>query len=397
MNDLESLQQLKKRESLIQEEDKLRTIIENNLSENDILLDNLNLLSNQTPFSTLSSLVDYSFRNEYKLNNIIKTMDKSKPFLLITAGTSASGKSNFKRNTIDPLVSTIEISIDDIIENDDKYKEKILEIIIDNDLYLGPEPKLGLPGRLNNRDLLQNDEVIDKFHEAYFSVKKNVEHKRMNNLHKAIENRKNIIIETTGKGIPFKYLNQFKGYNIIFLYILVSNAELRNNNITRAENKILSFMRDVDANPAPRLPNVMNINIVKKNESMLYTLNEIRKICSDNFDQCNGIDDLKKEECKEICKNNEITLVVYNNDRRLRKPSLMYDHKQDKDFTEEYFNYIVNSILYPPKKNRVYKSVRTVKSLGGKKKKRTHKKKNKNKSKKNLKKLKIKNKSKKIK
>ena len=134
MNDLESLQQLKKRESLIQEEDKLRTIIENNLSENDILLDNLNLLSNQTPFSTLSSLVDYSFRNEYKLNNIIKTMDKSKPFLLITAGTSASGKSNFKRNTIDPLVSTIEISIDDIIENDDKYKEKILEIIIDNDL-----------------------------------------------------------------------------------------------------------------------------------------------------------------------------------------------------------------------------------------------------------------------
>ena len=75
----------------------------------------------------------------------------------------------------------------------------------------------------------------------------------------------------------------------------------------------------------------------------------------------------------------------------------MYDHRKNKDFTEEYFNYIVNSILYPPKRSRVYKSVRKVESLGGKKKKRTHKKKNKNKSKKNVKKLKIKNKSKKIK
>ena len=54
---------------------------------------------------------------------------------------------------------------------------------------------------------------------------------------------------------------------IIFLYILVPNNELRSNNITRAENKILSFMSDVDANPAPRLTNINNINIVKKNEA----------------------------------------------------------------------------------------------------------------------------------
>ena len=79
MDDLELLQKIKKRESLIEEEDKLRTSIENNLSENDIPLDNLNLLSDQTPFSTLSSLVDYSFRNDYNLQDILMTMDKSKP------------------------------------------------------------------------------------------------------------------------------------------------------------------------------------------------------------------------------------------------------------------------------------------------------------------------------
>lgn len=385
MNDLERLVKQKQRESLIKEENELTSTIENDLIANELDLDNLNLLTQQIPVNTLTSIVEHSFRNDYKLDNVLKNMNRNKPFLLITAGTTGSGKSNFKRRIVDTLLSTVEISIDDIIENDNQYKNMIIDIILQYDLYLGPEKDRGLPGRLNNVELLESDDVIHAFNEAYFSVKEKVQDERIHNLRTAIKDKKNIIIETTGKSIPFKYLNMFEDYNIIFLYILVPNNELRSNNITRAENKILSFMSDVDANPAPRLTNINNINIVKKNEDMLNILNEIRKICSGEYEICD-------EKCKEICDTNNISLVIYNNNRKLSTPLLVYNHITDNNYTEEYFKYIVNNILYPSTRSRIYKkSARRVKSLGGKRKKRTHKKKNKNKSKKNLKKTKDKN------
>ena len=204
MNDLERLVKQKQRESLIKEENELTSTIENDLIANELDLDNLNLLTQQIPVNTLTSIVEHSFRNDYKLDNVLKNMNRNKPFLLITAGTTGSGKSNFKRRIVDTLLSTVEISIDDIIENDNEYKNMIIDIILQYDLYLGPEKDRGLPGRLNNVELLESDDVIHAFNEAYFSVKEKVEHKRIHNLRTAIEYKKNIIIETTGKSIPFK-------------------------------------------------------------------------------------------------------------------------------------------------------------------------------------------------
>ena len=67
----------------------------------------------------------------------------------------------------------------------------------------------------------------------------------MNDVTEAVKKRKNIIIETTGKKLPLKYLNNVKGYNIIFLYILIPEENQREMVKTRTTTKLVSFMTDV--------------------------------------------------------------------------------------------------------------------------------------------------------
>ena len=152
----------------------------------DIDTSDLHLLERDIPINTLTSMFETPFMpvNEYSLRSILYKMDsnyyqeglgsdKIKPFLLITAGAPASGKSNFKRRTIDKLLNTVEISIDDYVENDTTYKNEVIDIILDWDLYIGPNKSTGEAGRINpdNADLLDHPELIEAFNKSYFSAK----------------------------------------------------------------------------------------------------------------------------------------------------------------------------------------------------------------------------------
>lgn len=394
---------LKRRDSILKDETKLRNEIQRSESKADIDTSDLNLLERDIPINTLTSMFETPFMpiNEYSLRRILYKMDsnyyqegigsdKTKPFLLITAGAPASGKSNFKRRTIDKLLKTVEISIDDYIENDTTYKNEVIDIILDWDLYIGPNKSTGEAGRINpdNADLLDHPDLIEAFNRSYFSAKKRHDNERMNDVREAVEKKKNIIIETTGKKLPLKYLNNVKGYNIIFLYILIPEEKQREMIKTRATTKLVSFMTDVDNNPAPRLPNTAETNLTEKNEYMIYILNEIRTICEckrgetyefnlDNYDPENVW-----AQCEDVCKSNNVTLVVYNNYKELPNPILVYDHSRDYHIDEETFNGIIHGILTPKPINIVNRKTLRRYGLGGKKKKRTHKKKNKKKNKK---------------
>ena len=398
---------LKRRDSIINNENSIRKEIQKSESKADIKTSDLNLLERDIPINTLTSMFETPFMpvNEYSLRRILYKMDsnyyqegiasdKTKPYLLITAGAPASGKSNFKRRTIDQLLNTVEISIDDYVENDTTYKNEVIDIILDWDLYVGPNKSTGEAGRINpdNRDLLDHPELIEAFNRSYFSAKERHENERMNDVIEAVKKRKNIIIETTGKKLPLKYLNNVKGYNIIFLYILIPEEKQREMIITRATTKIVSFMNDVDNNPAPRLPNTTETNISEKNEDMIDILNDVRAICEckreeiyefnvDNYDPDNIW-----AQCEDVCKSNNVTLVVYNNYKKLPNPILVYDHTRDYHFDQRMFNSIIHGVLHPRPINIVNKKTLRRYGLGGKKKKITHKKKNKKKSKGNLKK-----------
>ena len=162
--------------------------------------------------------------------------------------------------------------------------------------------------------------------------------------------------------------------------------------ITRATTKIVSFMNDVDNNPAPRLPNTTETNISEKNEDMIDILNDVRAICEckreeiyefnvDNYDPDNIW-----AQCEDVCKSNNVTLVVYNNYKKLPNPILVYDHTKDYHFDQRMFNSIIHGVLHPRPINIVNKKLLEDMGWEVKKKKITHKKKNKKKSKGNLKK-----------
>ena len=459
MDELERLQEIKtideRERSIVEEEDISRNMgFEDYRRTNEIDVENLHLIKDKIPLNTLSSLFPpppFMPVNGINLDNILNSMDKSrlfdrvnsKPFLIITAGTVASGKSNFKRNTIDKTIEKtsvkgsgllVEISIDELIENEQQYKNEIQNIINNYELYLKKNNATGQPGRINpdTRHLLKDERVLNEFNDAYFSAKKRVVSNREDILNESIRNRNNILIETTGKKIPFKYLTKVKDYNIIFAYVLVENQETRTKIETRANNKILSFCRGLEQekedkkkglppkkNPAPRLPNTIMSNVVDINKDMLMVLNDLRNSvcnCKKYEEYDDTVTEIPKEYlydsdnndiepwdlCQSISKyNNNITLLIYNNDDRLPSPLLVYDHSKDYHYDELTFNTIVNGVLYPEARrnvNRVNRKTLRRVSLpkrGGKKNKRTHKKKNKKKSKKNLKKLKVKNKSKK--
>lgn len=178
-----------------------------------------------------------------------------KPKLVITVGPTGSGKATLieevgKYLGIDDWEQFL---IDDYVENDPTYKEKVLEIL----------------DSLSGLNILNtpSDDLYQLFGNAYFSVRKGegcgfagkggCEARFDKELDEAIGNGKNIIFETTGTYFPKWLVEKTDGkYDIILAYTLVNLCSLFQRNRNRAFVQSEQFIKDPEKYPAPRLPNV---------------------------------------------------------------------------------------------------------------------------------------------
>lgn len=325
----------------------------------------------------------YSDRYEYPNTDIAETIikmseyddygnDISKPFLLLTLGPTGVGKSNFKRKMIDeklPEMNFVEISIDEDVENEEQYKEDVISILYETNIWNVKNDTF------YDKKSIEDPKVVEQFNVAYKKSKDRQRGKRDYKINKAIQNKENVIIETTGKDIPNTYIDRFKDYNIIFIYIIIPNTEIKDSVWLRFTTSTYSFMKDTDNKPAPRLPDTGLKNIVELCQEIIRIAYYLRRICLNrlktiddysgdirNFertrddyitlDKFNRKKDNKlKIKCGSINDDKRFGLIVYNNDKKLNYPKAIYNHMDNSHINDKYFRYIMERALFPDKKD----------------------------------------------
>ena len=200
----------------------------------------------------------------------------SKPYLIVTLGPTGSGKSLLIEHTISYLglnPTYTKILIDDLVENNPKYKKKVLSIIHEVFKECQKEGKFCQDIKCTKCDTssyYQNPtkNLLDKFQTAYYTTRKeancvigstlNCDDQNDLILKNAIKNNDNIIFETTGGYIPSWLISSpyiTSKYQILFSYSIVSFNELIRRNTGRTIKSIDDFLVN-RSNPAPRLPDI---------------------------------------------------------------------------------------------------------------------------------------------
>tara|TARA_B100001287_G_scaffold272079_1_gene273271 strand:+ start:117 stop:881 length:765 start_codon:yes stop_codon:yes gene_type:complete len=204
-----------------------------------------------------------------------------KPTLVITMGSTGSGKSKLAKEMIDKLQlkNPKFFLIDDYVENDKKYKQKIKKFSRNKNA----KSKLRKPDK----------KTLKYFEKSYFSVRNNGCKKKLKNktipkkkcvdldekgcnlllsieLNNAILKKENIIFETKGEYYPkwlIKAIKACNNYNIVIAGVKVSLNNLIKRNKNRAIEGMELFLKDTNKNPAPRLPDVSEKSL--KNQKLL--------------------------------------------------------------------------------------------------------------------------------
>jgi|688.fasta_scaffold01464_35 hypothetical protein len=264
----------------------------------------------------------------------------NKPYIIITLGPTGSGKTKLIKETISYLglkKNYVKILIDDLIENNNKYKEKILSIM--NDILDKCEKEAKIKN--NKCDIISyyinpTEELLKVFEAAYFSVRneENLNIKNDNILKRAIKNKRNIVFETTGRYIPKwllsePYINE--DYNVIFSYSITPFDKLINRNINRTIDSIKIFDND-NTKPAPRLPDI-EYNRFKK---IVY---EIKNTLTEIYMNCINIMKYKKNICGD---KNINTLLIFDNSESQMK--IAFD-SNNKRLSRGEFNKLLNMLF----------------------------------------------------
>jgi hypothetical protein len=275
---------------------------------------------------------------------ITNALSKSpKPYFIITAGATGSGKTKLVDETKKYLnienVDMVTILVDNLVENDDKYKKKILEIIN------------SIKTECNNNDDCEKekytnptDTLYKKFSDAYFTTRKEENCKSVNNTNKlscddlndqniknAIKERKNIVFEFTGSYIPTWLLDSkwiADEYIIVITYSLVTLNNLVERNKSRAYKSVKDFYVDNNMT-APRLPNVSY-------DAFKPILINIYNILKELYNLC--IIQYNKDKCGE--KKIDQLLIFDNNGTSLIN---IFDSKQKTFTMDEFTNLIKKS------------------------------------------------------
>ena len=250
-----------------------------------------------------------------------------KPTLVITMGSTGSGKSKLAKEMIDKLQlkNPKFFLIDDYVENDKKYKQKIKNFSRNKNA----KSKLRKPDK----------KTLKYFEKSYFSVRNNGCKKKLKNktipkkrcvdldekgcnlllsieLNNAILKKENIIFETKGEYYPkwlIKAIKKCNNYNIVIAGVKVSLNNLIKRNKNRAIEGMELFLKDTNKNPAPRLPDVSEKSL--KNQKLLLnkTLkNIILKGCIKG----------NKKDIDYCSKYSIDRLLIFNNNKKLK---IIYD------------------------------------------------------------------------
>jgi len=202
-----------------------------------------------------------------------------KPTLIITMGVTGSGKSKLANKMIEllRLKDPKFFLIDEYVENDTMYKKDIKKFV----------------KRKNSRSKLRKPsrKTLKYFEKSYFKSRntgcktklkrKSIPKKKCIDLEKggcnrlhdielnnAILKEENIIIETTGGYYPkwiIEAINKCNKYNIVIAGIKVSLRKLIQRNTSRSIQAFDLFLKNMEKNPAPRLPDI-NQKVLKKHK-----------------------------------------------------------------------------------------------------------------------------------
>ena len=244
-------------------------------------------------------------------------------------GSTGSGKSTLAKQTIEKLKlkNPKFFLIDDYVENDTNYKQKIKKFSKNKNA----KSKLRNPSR----------KTLKYFEKSYFSVRNNGCKKRLTKkkipkkkcvdldekgcnlllsieLNNAILKKQNIIFETKGEYYPkwlIKAIKKCNNYNIVIAGVKVSLNNLIKRNKNRAIEGMELFLKDTNKNPAPRLPDISDKSLKNQKKLLNKTLkNIILKGCikgdKKDIDYCSkySIDRLL------IFDNNKTLKIIYDSD-----------------------------------------------------------------------------------
>lgn len=191
--------------------------------------------------------------------------EKSKPYLIITNGATGSGKTGLVTKTKEYYKLKgrhRKILIDDLIENNSVYKERI-DAIIESECK-----SKTLCNALKDRLLNPDDEFTKKFGNSYFEVRKGkycgskvktCDEVLDDMLEKSITRGDNIVFETVGTYYVQWLIDKIpkqKSYEIYYTFSILQFCENVKRNKTRALHQMEEYLEDSKLNPAPRLPDV---------------------------------------------------------------------------------------------------------------------------------------------
>ena len=300
-----------------------------------------------------------------------------KKYFIITAGATGSGKTKLitetlKHLSLDENSPVTKILIDDLVENDPTYKEKIKEIIskIDEDCKKGIDNKgNNTECKKNNTDCkVKNTSYIDdcekeifknpskelykSFSDAYFDTRKVSGCGKIKQINKSCDDKidmaliqiketkpKIVVFEFTGQYIPIWLLKNTDyipiDYIIVLAYSIVTIDNLVERNKDRSYKSIVEFKAN-NTKPAPRLPDVSK-------EAFGTIISTIRTTLINLYDNCikNNYKDIDKIKCGDRQINR---LLLFDNNKTEFKKIYDYDNtKPDSLISKEDFIKIIDS------------------------------------------------------
>ena len=243
-----------------------------------------------------------------------------KPYFIITAGPTASGKGSLKNKIISYLnagdiitdSNTNKLSIDEYIEKNPYFIKEIDKYF---KLHFKSKKEIDIQNEFN----YPSHKTIIFFNKLYWKARRetncntgrfiNLKKKEhgscgelfANKLNENLKNKKNIIFETQGITFPFwifkKYPNDLINYNIIIAWSIVDICELYKRNKSRAYSKYRLFIENFEE--VPRMPDIRHknykrnlINIIETFKKLLEyygprALSKIRLLVFDNRTKTN--------------------------------------------------------------------------------------------------------------
>ena len=275
-----------------------------------------------------------------------RKIDNSDPFVIFTTGPTGSGKSGLVRKTIQRLYPSIPVPdyesfiLDDLIEKNDTYKQLINDILDKYDCRTSID--------LGSRCDIQNpsQELIAEINNAYWKIRLEKGHCGdvsescddlfNNQWMRAVTEGKNIVIETTGRVIPWWFIKDFnalsgKQYNIIFTYAIASFDTLIQRNVARAMTNMKQFIDDGTHN-APRLPDISRTAFKSATDTILKSLITLRNVClrlgKPNDVRCGNDEQRPPKPTNLINSKGKYVLLIFDNNNRSK---LIYDSRSRHD------------------------------------------------------------------